>query len=163
MTAMAQQEIKKSTLKIIWPSRQSLYSLRHGDQCREDQVGDKQHQCHQHRDQSKWTEAWNSHKLQVPTLSCIWRGFQTWDTLKDSTVDSSTDTVETSFERLEYFSQFQDTTDALPCHIHPPVCLWIMDPRSRAAKKNTSHGNGVLPQDTMYLIQRPCYRWGSLC
>ena len=24
----------------------------------------------------------------------------------------------------EYFSQLQDTTDALPCHIHrPPVCL----------------------------------------
>ena len=23
----------------------------------------------------------------------------------------------------EYFSQFQDTTDALPCHIHYPVCL----------------------------------------
>ena len=23
----------------------------------------------------------------------------------------------------EYFFQFQDTTDALPCHIHLPVCL----------------------------------------
>ena len=23
----------------------------------------------------------------------------------------------------EYFSQLQDTTDALPCHIHLPVCL----------------------------------------
>ena len=23
----------------------------------------------------------------------------------------------------EYFSQFQNTTDALPCHIHRPVCL----------------------------------------
>ena len=31
--------------------------------------------------------------------------------------------VETSLERQEYFSQFQDTTDALPCHIHLPVCL----------------------------------------
>ena len=35
----------------------SLHSLRHGDQCREDQADDKQHQWHQHRDQSKWTEA----------------------------------------------------------------------------------------------------------
>ena len=33
------------------------------------------------------------------------------------------------------------------------VWLWIMDPHSRAAKKNTSHGNEVLPQDTTHLIQ----------
>ena len=33
-------------------SRQSLQSLRYGDQCREDQADDKQHQWHQHRDQS---------------------------------------------------------------------------------------------------------------
>ena len=37
-------------------SRQSLHILRHGDQCREDQADDKQHQWHQHRDQNKWTE-----------------------------------------------------------------------------------------------------------
>ena len=50
------------------------------------------------------------------------------------------------------------------CHIHLPVYLWIMDPHnhSRAPKKNTSHGNKVLP-DTMHLIQRPCYQQGSLC
>ena len=28
-------------------------------------------------------------------------------------------------------------TDTLPCHIHLPVCMWIMDPHSRAPKKNT--------------------------
>ena len=71
--------------------------------------------------------------------------------------------VEASFERQEYFSQFQDTTDPLPCHIHLPGCLWIMDPHSSAPKKNTSHGNEVLPQDTTHLIQRPCYQRGSLC
>ena len=38
-----------------------------------------------------------------------------------------------------------------------------MDPHSRAPKKNTSHGNEVLPQDTTYLIQRPCYQRGSPC
>ena len=27
------------------------------DQCREDKADDKQHQWHQHRDQSEWTEA----------------------------------------------------------------------------------------------------------
>ena len=56
-----------------------------------------------------------------------------------------------------------DTTDALPCRFRVPVRLWIMDPHSRAPKTNTSHGNEVLPQDTMRLIQRPCYQRGSPC
>ena len=30
-------------------------------------------------------------------------------------------------------------------------------------KTNTSHGNEVLPQDTMHLIQRPCYQQGRPC
>ena len=38
-----------------------------------------------------------------------------------------------------------------------------MDPHSRAPKKNTSHGNEVLPQDTTHLIQRPCYQRESSC
>ena len=38
-----------------------------------------------------------------------------------------------------------------------------MDPHSKAPKKNTSHGNEVLPQDTTHLIQRPCYQRGSPC
>ena len=38
-----------------------------------------------------------------------------------------------------------------------------MDPHSRASKRNTSHGNEVLPQDTTHLIQRPCYQRGSPC
>ena len=49
------------------------------------------------------------------------------------------------------------------CYIHLPVCLRIMDPHSRAPKKNTSHGNEVLPQDTTHLIQRPCYQRGNPC
>ena len=48
-------------------------------------------------------------------------------------------------------------------HIHLPVCLWIMDPHSRAPKKNTSHGNEMLPQITTHPIQRPCYQQGSPC
>ena len=63
----------------------------------------------------------------------------------------------------EYFSQFQDTTDVLPCHIHLSVCLSIMDPQSRAPKKTTSRGNQVLPQDTTHLIQKLCYQRGSPC
>ena len=77
--------------------------------------------------------------------------------------NSSIDKVETNLEWHEYFSQFQDMTDAPPCHIHLPVCFWIMDPHSRAPKKNTSHGNEVLPQDTTHLIQRPCNQRGSPC
>ena len=55
------------------------------------------------------------------------------------------------------------TSDAPLCHIYLFVCLWIMDPHSRAPKKNTSYGNEVLPQDTTHLIQRPCYQRGSPC
>ena len=73
------------------------------------------------------------------------------------------DKVETSLERHEHFFQFQDTTDALPCHVHLPACLWIMDPQSRPTKRNISHGNEVLPQDTTHLIQRPFYQRGSPC
>ena len=62
----------------------------------------------------------------------------------------------------EYFSQFQSRTIVIPCHFHLPVRLWIMDPRSRAAK-NTGHENEVQPQDTTHFIQRPCYQRGSLC
>ena len=38
-----------------------------------------------------------------------------------------------------------------------------MDSHSRVPKKNTSHGNEVLPQDTTHLIKRPCYQQGSPC
>ena len=36
-----------------------------------------------------------------------------------------------------------------------------MNPHSRAPKKNKSHGNEVLPQDTTQ--DRPCYQRGSPC
>ena len=71
----------------------------------------------------KWTEAWDSHKPQVPRLSYNWWGFQAWCTLQDSTDNSSIHKVETSLEWQEYFSQFKDTSDALPCHIRLSVCL----------------------------------------
>ena len=38
---------KKELSKLV---EQSYHCLRHGDQCREDQTDDKQHQWHQHRD-----------------------------------------------------------------------------------------------------------------
>ena len=51
---------------------------------------------------SKWTEAWGSHKLQVPGLSYNWWGFQTWDTFQDNTDNSSINKAETSLEWLEH-------------------------------------------------------------
>ena len=102
-------------------------------------------------------------KQQILGLSYNWWGFQAWDTLQDSTDNSSIDKAETRLDLQEYFSQLQDMIDALPCHIHLPVCLRIMDPHSRAPKKKTSHGNEVLPQDTKHLIQRPCYRQEIPC
>ena len=77
-------------------------------------------------EKNKWTEAWDCHKLQVPGLSYNWWGLQARGTLQDSTDNSSIDKVETSLEWQEYFSQFQDTTDVISCHIRLPVCLWIM-------------------------------------
>ena len=94
-------------------------------------------------------------------ISINWWGFQARDTLQYCTDNSNIDKAETTLEWQEYFSQFKDTTDALPCHIHLPVRLWIMDPHSRAPNKNTSHGNEVLPKDITHLIQRPCYQRGS--
>ena len=91
------------------------------------------------------------------------RVLQARDTPQDSKDNSSIDNAETGLEWQECFSQFHDTADALPCHIHLTVCLWITDPYSKAPKKNTSHGNEVLPQDTTHLIQRPCYQPGSPC
>ena len=82
---------------------------------------------------------------------------------QDEKIFDKVDKVETGLDWYEVFSQSQDTTDALPCHIHLPVCLWINDPHSRAPKKNASHGNEVLPQDTKHLLQRPCYQRGSPC
>ena len=107
----------------------------------------------------------NGQKLAtVTSFKCLgWWGFQAWDTLQDSTDNSSIDKAETSLDWQEYLSQLQDTTDVLPCHIHLPVCLWIMDPHSRAPKKNTSYGNEVLPQDTTHFVQRPCYQRGTPC
>ena len=37
-----------------------------------------------------------------------------------------------------------------------------MDPNRTAAKRNTSHGNEVLPQDITHLLQRPSYQRGKI-
>ena len=129
-----EEELEKNS----WASRQSVHSLRHGDRCREYKADDKKHQWHPRSDQNKVTDAWDCHQLQVPGLSYNWWGFQAWDTLQDSTDNSSIDKVVTNLEWQKYLSQFQNTTDALPRNIHLPVRLWIMDPHSRTPKTNTT-------------------------
>ena len=47
---------------------------------------------------------------------------------------------------------------------HPSSSMLVNHgPSQQSSKKNTSHGNEVLPQDTTHLIQRPCYERGSTC
>ena len=75
------------------------------------------HQWHQHRDQSKCTEALDCHKFQVPGLSYNWWRFHAGDTLQNSIDNSSIDKVEFSLEWQEYFSQFQDITDLFLTYI----------------------------------------------
>ena len=48
-------------------------------------------------------------------------------------------------------------------HIHLPVCLWIMDPHRRAPKKNMSHGNEMLLQDTMHRMQKDPFTNKVVC
>ena len=86
----------RRTGKISWVSRQSLQSTwrsvpKRSSSWQTTPVASS-------RDYSKWTEAWDSHKLQVPGLSYNWWGFIVWDTLQDSTDNSSIDHVETSLE-----------------------------------------------------------------
>ena len=118
---------------------------------------------------SQQISKWMDRSLRQSQASNTWAqlyncwGFQAWDTLQDSTDNCSFDKAEISLDWQEHFFQLQDMTDVLPCHIHHPVCFWIMDPHSRAPQKNTSHGNEVLPQDTAHLIRRPSYQWRNQC
>ena len=51
-----------------------------------------------------------------------------------------------------------------PARPPPPTHTPAPEVRAEVApKKNTSHGNEVLPHDTTPLIQRPCYQRGSPC
>ena len=124
----------RRTGKLSWASWQSLHSLRHGDQCREDQADDKQHKWHQHRDQSAWTEAWDNYKLQIPGLSYNWWGFQAWDTLQYSKDNSSIDKAETSLEWQEYFLSAPRYERCAPLS-HPSSCMLVNHGPSQQSSK----------------------------
>ena len=108
----------RKTGKISWASQQSLHILQHGDRCRENQIDGKQYQCHQQGDQSKQTETWDSHKL-----GSVVSDKDSKPEILSGIDNSSIDKADTSLEQQEYFSRFQNTTDVLPHHTHPPVCV----------------------------------------
>ena len=59
------------------------------------------------KDQSKLTKAWDSHKLQVPSVVSD-ESSKPELLSRIAQMDNSIDKVETNFERQERFSQFQD-------------------------------------------------------
>ena len=93
---MNTNEILYVSFKAMYDDASTAYSMEIS--AKKTKADDKQHQWHQHRDQSEWTEAWDSHKLQVPRFSYNWWGFQAWDNLQDSTDNSSIDKAETSLD-----------------------------------------------------------------
>ena len=77
-----------------------------------------------------WTYFWHLFSIsptalcfQVPGLSYNWWGFQAWDTLQDSTDNSSTDKTETSLEWQEYFSV--PRCDWCAPLSHPSSCMLV--------------------------------------
>ena len=148
----------RRTGKFSWASWQSLHSLWHGDQCQEDQADDKQHQWYRHRYQSKWTEAWECHKLQVPGLSYNWWRFQAWDTLQDSTDKSCIDKAETSLVLSRVFLSAPRYDWCVPLS-HPSSCMLVNHGHSQQSSKEeykpwkwgataryyTSHTKTMLP------------------
>ena len=103
-----------------------------------------QHQWHQHRDQSKWTEDWDSHKLQVSGLSYNWWGFQAQDTLQESTDNSSIDRVETNFGMIE-------VSLSVPRHD------WCAPSSHLSSCMHVSHGP---PQQSSEEEYKP-WKWGA--
>ena len=62
----------RRTGKFSWASWQSLHNLRHEDQCRDDQADDKQHQWHQHRDQSERTVLVMTEMNRFVVVTSLW-------------------------------------------------------------------------------------------
>ena len=81
---------------------------------------------------SKWrTEAWDSHKLQIPGFSYNWWGFQAWVTLQDSTSNSSIDKAETIWidKSISLSSKIQ-----LMCSLVTSIFLYAYESRTLTAE-----------------------------
>ena len=97
-------------------------------------------------DQSKWTEAWDCHKNQVPGLSYNWWGFQAWDTSHDNTDNSS---VFTSLKPL-----LNDRSIFLSCN------MWLMRSLVTVIFLYASE-SWTLPAELQWrirAIEKRCYR-----
>ena len=64
-----------------------------------------------------------SRKLQAPGLSITNEGSKPEILSRIAQTTAALTRLKPVWNDKEYFSQFQDTTDALPCHIHLPLCL----------------------------------------
>ena len=133
----------RRTTEISCETRQSLYSLRRGDQYRED------------KSMTNNTSGINKESKNEQKLETVTHFKYVGSVVFKPLILSRIVQTKAALTRLK---PVQDTTDAFSCHIRLSVCMWITDLHSRAAKGNTSHGNEVLPQATTHLIQRLCYQ-----
>ena len=134
-----------------------LHSLRHGDQCREDQADDKQHLWHQQEINV------NGQKLETVT-SYKYLGSVISDKSSKHERLSRIAQATAALTRLKPIWNDRSISLSSKIRLMRSLVTYIFVyscescPHSRAPKKNTSHGFEMLPKDTTYRIQRPCYQ-----
>ena len=147
----------RRTGKFSWASWQSLHSLRHRDQCREDQDDDKQHLWHQQEINV------NGQKLETVT-SYKYLGSVISDKSSKHERLSRIAQATAALTRLKPIWNDRSISLSSKIRLMRSLVTYIFVyscescPHSRAPKKNTSHGFEMLPKDTTYRIQRPCYQ-----
>lgn len=65
-------------------------------------------------------------------------------------------------EWQKHQSDIRDEITALTGHTNFPICLWNLDPYSRATEENTEHGDETLQKTHGHLIHPTCHKWESL-
>ena len=115
-------------------------------------------------DQSKWTEAWDCHKLQVPGLNYNWWGFQAWDTLKGITDNSSMTRLKPVWidKRISLSSKIRMMRSPVTAIFLYACESWTLTAELQR-RIQAMEMRCYIPQDTTHLIQRPCYQRGSPC
>ena len=142
-------------------SRQSLHSLRHGDQCREDQAHDKQ-------TSGINTEIKvNGQKLETVTSfkylgSVITDGVSKPEILSRIAQATAALTMRNQVGLRRVFLSAPRYDWCAPLS-HSSSCMLVNHGSSQQSSKEEYKPWKVLPQETPHLIQRPCYQRGSPC
>ena len=142
-------------------SRQSLHSLRHGDQCQEDQADDN-------------TSGINTEiKVNGQTLETVTSFKYLGPVMTDegSKPEILSRIAQTRAALTKLKPVWNDRSISLSSKIRlkrslvTSIFLYACESWTLTAElhRRTSHENEVLPQDTTHLIQRPCYQRGSPC